>query len=93
METQQELLENCFLRWKNLPLGVNVIKHFSFVIYEFLFWGPGKSTYTFSTERLLLSAPCQASVGRATWRGSGKQKSADVRQKTYTLIYPDPTVC
>jgi hypothetical protein len=52
--------------------------------------GPGKSMFTFSAERLLLSAPRQASVGKATWRGSGKQKSTDVWQKTYTLIYPDP---
>jgi hypothetical protein len=52
--------------------------------------GLGKSTYTFSAERLLLSAPRQASVGRATWRGSGMRKSTDVRQKMYMLIYPDP---
>jgi hypothetical protein len=39
--------------------------------------GLGKSTYTFSAERLPLSAPHQASVGRASRRGgggSGKQK-------------------
>jgi len=55
--------------------------------------GPGKSTYMFSAERLSLSAPHQASVGRDTWRRSGKRKSADVRQKTYMLIYPDPLFC
>ena len=52
--------------------------------------GPGKSTFTFSAERLPLSTPRQASVGRATWRGSGKQKSTEIQQKMYTLIYPDP---
>jgi len=25
--------------------------------------------------------------------GGGKQKSADIKQKTVTLIYPDPSVC
>jgi hypothetical protein len=50
--------------------------------------GPGELTYTFSTERLQISVPRQASVGRASRRGSGKQKSADVERKTYTLIYP-----
>jgi hypothetical protein len=29
-------------------------------------------------------------VGRASRRGSGKRKSADVEQKTVTLIYPYP---
>jgi hypothetical protein len=29
-------------------------------------------------------------VGRASRRGSGKRKSADVEWKTVTLIYPDP---
>jgi hypothetical protein len=53
--------------------------------------GPGKSTYMFSAERLPLSAPRQASVVRATWWGSGKQKAEDVQQKMYMLIYPDPT--
>ncbi len=52
--------------------------------------GPGKSMYMFSAERLPLSAPRQTSVGRASRRGSGKQKAEDVRQKTYMLIYPDP---
>ncbi len=52
--------------------------------------GPGKLTYMFSAERLRISAPHQASVGRASRRGSGKQKSADVWQKMYTLIYPYP---
>ncbi len=51
--------------------------------------GPGKSTYTFSAECLLLSAPRQASVGRASRQGGGEQKVEDIRQKTYTLIYPD----
>jgi hypothetical protein len=37
-----------------------------------------------------ISAPRQASVGRASRRGSGKQKSAYVRWKMYTLIYPYP---
>jgi hypothetical protein len=44
--------------------------------------------YTFSTERLLLSAPRQASVDRASRRG--EQKAEEVQRKTYTLIYPDP---
>ncbi len=35
-----------------------------------------------------ISAPCQASVGRASRRGSRKRKSADVWRKTVTLIYP-----
>jgi hypothetical protein len=52
--------------------------------------GPGKSTYMFSSKRLLVSAPRQASVVRATWQGSGKQKAEDVWRKTYMLIYPDP---
>ncbi len=52
--------------------------------------GPGKLTYTFSAKHLRISAPCQASVGRASRRGSGKHKSADVRRKMYTLIYPYP---
>jgi len=45
--------------------------------------------YTFSAECLPLSAPCQASVGRASRRG--ERKAEDVRQKMYMLIYPDPT--
>ncbi len=53
--------------------------------------GLGKSTYTFSAEHLGISAPRQASVGRASRRGSGKRKSADVEQKMYSLIYLDPT--
>jgi hypothetical protein len=44
----------------------------------------------FSTERLQIFAPCQASLVRATWRGSGERKSADVRHKMATLIYPYP---
>jgi len=31
-------------------------------------------------------------VGRASRRGSGKQKSADVEWKTVTLIYPYPKI-
>jgi hypothetical protein len=37
-----------------------------------------------------ISAPRQASVGRASRRGSWKQKSAYVWRKTYTFIYPYP---
>jgi hypothetical protein len=55
------------------------------------FTGPGELTYTFSAERLRISAPHQASVGRASRRGSAKQKSADVEWKTYTLIYHYPS--
>ncbi len=54
------------------------------------FKGPGKLTYAFSAECLRISAPRQASVGRASRWGSGKQKSAIFEQKTYTLIYPYP---
>jgi hypothetical protein len=53
--------------------------------------GPGKSTYTFSAKRLLLSAPRQASVGRASRQG--EQKAEDIQRKTYTLINPDPSKC
>jgi hypothetical protein len=49
--------------------------------------GPGKITYMFSAKRMQISAPRQASVGRASRRGSRKQKSAYVRQKMYMLIY------
>ncbi len=38
-------------------------------------WGLGKSRYTFSAERLLLFAPHQASVGRASRRGWGEWKA------------------
>ena len=51
-------------------------------------WGPGKSTFTFSvTFRFPLPA-------RLQWLepAGGKWKSANVEWKTYTLIYPDPTV-
>ncbi len=54
----------------------------------YLRMGPGKLTYTFSAGRLQISAPRQASVGRASRRGSGKRRSADIEQKMYTLIYP-----
>jgi len=43
--------------------------------------GPGKSTYTFSTKRLPLSAPRQASVGRASrWGGaeSGRRSAENI---------------
>jgi hypothetical protein len=52
--------------------------------------GPGKLTYMFSAIRMQISAPRQASVGRASRRGSGKRKSAYVQGKTYMLIYPYP---
>ncbi len=54
--------------------------------------GPGKLTYNFSAKCLQISAPRQASVGRASRWGSGKQKSADIEQKTYMLIYPYPNM-
>jgi hypothetical protein len=47
----------------------------------------------FSAERMGISAPYQASVGRASMRGSGKRKSTYVWRKTYTLIYPYPVAC
>jgi hypothetical protein len=50
------------------------------------FTGPGKLMYMFSTERLRISAPHQASVGRASRRGSGKQKSTDVE---WNNVYVD----
>ncbi len=50
--------------------------------------GQGKSTYTFSTERLLLSAP------PACWlyplKPGGERNAKDIQWKTYVLIYPDP---
>jgi hypothetical protein len=52
--------------------------------------GPGKIMYTFSAEHMRISAPRQASVGRANRQGSGKRKSSYIRWKTYTLIYPYP---
>jgi hypothetical protein len=60
---------------------------FSSALY--LRMGPGKLTYTFSAERLQISAPRQASAGRASRQGSGKRKTADVKRKMYTLIYPN----
>ncbi len=47
--------------------------------------GPGKSTYTFSAERLLLSAPRQASVGTANRRGGG----AESRRRSAENVYVD----
>jgi hypothetical protein len=45
--------------------------------------------YTFSAERLRISAV----RSRARWlhplKPGGERKAEDVRQKTYTLIYPD----
>jgi len=52
--------------------------------------GLGKIKFMFSAKRMQISAPRQASVGRSSRRGSGKQKSAYVQRKTYTLIYPYP---
>jgi hypothetical protein len=52
--------------------------------------GSGKLTQPFSVKRLQISAPHQAPVGRASRRGSGKWKSADVERKTVTLVYPYP---
>jgi hypothetical protein len=51
--------------------------------------GLGKSMYTFSTERLPLSAPLP-SCWLYPLKPCGEQKAEDVQQKTYTLIYPDP---
>jgi hypothetical protein len=64
------------------------IKHFLNARVKYS--GLGKIMYTFSTERMQISAPRQASVGRSSMQGSGKQKSAYVRRKMYTLIYPYP---
>jgi hypothetical protein len=52
--------------------------------------GPGKSTQPFSAKHMRISAPRQASVGRATWQGSEERKSTDVVRKTVTLIFPYP---
>jgi hypothetical protein len=49
--------------------------------FNWLFGGQDKSTYTFSAERLPLSAPPPP---------RGKWKSEYVRRKTVTLVYPDP---
>jgi hypothetical protein len=48
--------------------------------------GPGKSTYTFSTERLLLSAPRQASVGKASRQGVG---GAENGRRSAENVYVD----
>ncbi len=52
--------------------------------------GQGKSTYTFSAERLLLSAPPPPLPALLTEAWRVAEKLEDVRRKTYTLIYPDP---
>jgi hypothetical protein len=44
--------------------------------------GPGKSTHTFSAKRLPLSAPRQASVGRASRQGGGR-KAESGKKKTF----------
>jgi hypothetical protein len=49
--------------------------------------GPGKSTYTFSAERLPLSAPHQASVGRASRWGWGG--GAESRRRSLENVYVD----
>ncbi len=45
--------------------------------------GPGKSMYTFSAERLLLSAPRQASVGRASRQGGGAESGRRLAENIY----------
>jgi hypothetical protein len=62
------------------------------VSHYYIVLGLGKLTYTFSAERLQISAPRQASVGRASRLGSRKQKSADIERKTYMLICSYPIV-
>jgi hypothetical protein len=68
------------------------IFYFVLLNVEFLLpsFGPGKIMYTFSAKCMRISAPHQASVGRASRQRSGKRKSAYIRRKTYTLIYPCP---
>ncbi len=50
----------------------------------------GKSTYTFSTERLRISAFHSPARWLYPLKPGREWKVEDVRQKTYTLIYPDP---
>ncbi len=52
--------------------------------------GPGKSTYTFSAERLRISAFRSPARWLYPLKPGGEQKAEDVRQKMYTSIYPDP---
>jgi hypothetical protein len=54
--------------------------------------GKGKSTYTFSTERMWISAFSSPTCRLYPLKPGGEQKSAYVRRKTYTLIYPDPKI-
>jgi hypothetical protein len=56
---------------------------------EYSNWGQRKSTYTFSAERLLLSAFRSPTCWLYPLKPSGEQEAEDVRQKTYVLIYPD----
>jgi hypothetical protein len=59
-----------------------------------IFWGLGKSTYTFSvTFRFLLSAPNYMFRVEPAGGGRGEQKAEDIWQKTYMLIYPDTIFC
>jgi hypothetical protein len=56
------------------------------ITFKTFYRGPDKSTYTFSvTFCFLLFAKLQ-------WLepAGGKRKSADIKQKAYMLIYPDP---
>jgi hypothetical protein len=52
--------------------------------------GKGKSTYMFSAERLRISAFRSPACWLYPLKPGGERKSAYIRQKTYTLIYPDP---
>ncbi len=52
--------------------------------------GKGKSMYTFSAERMQISAFRSPACWLYPLKPGGERKSAYVQWKTYTLIYPDP---
>jgi hypothetical protein len=51
--------------------------------------GKGKSTYTFSAQRQQISTFRSPTCWLYPLKPDGERKSADVWQKTYTLIYLD----
>jgi hypothetical protein len=54
--------------------------------------GPGKSTYMFMPNVCGFPLPARLQWVETPGEGSGEWKSADVRRKMYTLIYPDPQI-
>jgi len=83
-------MSTSFWHFSSPWLGSNPIPIPYLYLPAVLYLGKGKLMWPFSAQHWWISAFCSPACWLYPLKPGGEQKSADVRQKTVTLIYPDP---